>query len=364
MINGKKSSSILAGERRPAGRRSGNEHHRRTNRCKETGEQPHSADWPGGCRSDMQLKELFYLWLDQSRLRVKQSTYAVYDRMIASHLIPYFGNLSLTEWNGAVIDRFVWHSLESGRTDGKGGLSPKSVSDLVYIIKSVIRFAKLKGLLMEMNERISLPRRNTKEIRVLSTEEQRILERCLSERMDQKRLGILVCLYTGIRLGEVCALRWEDVDLKTNTIHIRRTLQRIKNTDKEGTAHQKTRMLLDTPKSKSSIREIPIVEGLAKLLKKYAANKDRASYLLTGKKKYGEPRAYQRSFHRYISQAGLCDVNFHALRHTFATRCIEKGVDAKSLSEILGHANVNITLDRYVHSSFEWKRSQMARLAI
>jgi integrase len=178
--------------------------------------------------------------------------------------------------------------------------------------------------------------------------------------MSERNLGILLCLFTGMRVGEICALKWEDFSFQEKSIHVHNTMQRLQIPD--STTAQKTRIMVTSPKSKCSIRTIPIPDSLIQLIQKEFPN--RQGYVLAAvNEKYIEPRTMQKYFHYVQKQCGLVPVNFHALRHTFATRCIELGFDVKSLSEILGHATVNITLNRYVHPSMELKQQNMQKLS-
>jgi integrase len=197
-------------------------------------------------------------------------------------------------------------------------------------------------------------------MRVLSRVEQDKLCRYISAHPDGYTLGILVCLFMGLRVGEICALRWEDISFEEQTIYVHQTMQRIQNVSGEGA---KTRILISSPKSPCSNRIIPIPDKLLPLLQTY----QRASsgfFLTNSCKKFVEPRLMQQHFGEVLALSGIAPANFHALRHTFATRCVELGVDVKSLSEILGHSNVTITLNRYVHPSMELKKENMNRLSV
>jgi integrase len=195
-------------------------------------------------------------------------------------------------------------------------------------------------------------------MRVLTPLERESLIGILMEDMDSFKFGVFLALYTGIRIGELCALQWKDIDFARATLKVRKTIQRIQNTDSHATS--KTKIVISEPKSKSSIREIPLTSSIMEIAWKFVSFPD--SYILTGTGRYIEPRTMQNHFKLYVKQSGISDANFHALRHTFATRCVKVGFEIKSLSEILGHASVNITLNRYVHSSFELKRSNMSKL--
>ncbi len=181
----------------------------------------------------------------------------------------------------------------------------------------------------------------------MSVQEQQIMLTVLSAEMDLTRLGIYICLFTGIRIGELCALTWDDISLENNMIHIHRTMQRIQTPSGE----KKTAILIAEPKSQCSIRDIPIAGTLREKLLQQPV---RQGYVLTGSKnKYVESRTMQNRFKEILDECEIRNAHFHTLRHTFATRCIEVGFDVKSLNEILGHANVSITLNCYVHPSME-----------
>lgn len=168
-----------------------------------------------------------------------------------------------------------------------------------------------------------------------------------------------MCMYTGMRIGEVCALKWKDILLDEHCIFIESTMQRLKSDNKE---FAKTEVIITSPKSNSSTRTIPIPDNLYEILKKHRCSGE--AYLLTGNSlRFLEPRTLQNHFKSALKICGINDANFHALRHTFATRCVEIGFDVKSLSEILGHASVNITLNKYVHPSMELKQKNMNRIS-
>lgn len=299
-------------------------------------------------------------WLHYMQMQVKQSTYACYARLITTHIEPYFGDMKISEINQSVLTQFISSKLENGRIDGRGGLSEKTVKDIMSILNSTLRYAEI---VYGVKKPAFLKWRYSnlmKPIDVLTEKEQETLENYLVDNMDLPKFGVLICLYSGMRLGEICALHWEDIDIAQGIFHIRRTIQRIYLPD--STRH--TKMIIDLPKTRASIRDIPIASVLFDPLVKYYCKVDNpANYFISGRKdKFMDPRTYQTKFKLYLEHSGLCYRNFHSLRHTFATRCIEKGMDVKSLSEILGHSNVSVTLNRYVHSSMEQKRSQLEKL--
>lgn len=193
---------------------------------------------------------------------------------------------------------------------------------------------------------------------IFSTAEQEKLYQYLCLNLNNYNVGILLCLFTGIRIGEVCALRWEDISIQEKTIYIHQTMQRIQSRNED----KKTKVIISTPKSQCSIRIIPLPDNLVEIISKCTVKK--TGYFLTGSdNKFVEPRTMQNHFKKVLQENSITDTNFHSLRHTFATRCIELGFDVKSLSEILGHASVNITMNRYVHPSMTLKRENMQRLS-
>ena len=189
---------------------------------------------------------------------------------------------------------------------------------------------------------ISMPKIQRNEISVLNESERKNLQNHLVNNLNNTNIGILLTMYSGMRIGEIGALKWEDIDLNNGIIHISRTIQRIK--DKSG--NSKTKLVIGTPKSKTSERDIPIPDFLVDILK--ARNCNENNFILSGTYKPTEPRTIQNRFKSVLKKCGIRNVNFHLLRHTYATVCIENGFDAKTVSELLGHASVNITLNRSV----------------
>ncbi|MCD7708655.1 MAG: site-specific integrase [Clostridiales bacterium] len=300
-------------------------------------------------------------WLVFMRIRVKESSYARYRNMVEAHIRPELGSCRLSEMSMTLIETFIVNKLKGGRIDGRGGLSEKTASDMLTVIKSTVDFAVCHGYPVSCSLGKLTVKKKEPKMRVLCQSEQDALVRVLTADMDLCKFGTFLALYTGIRVGELCALQWEDVDLHGCKLMVRKTMQRIQVTD--ALARSKTKIIISEPKSNSSVREIPLPSFLAETAKNFAGPSE--AYVLSGKAdRYVEPRTMQNHFKRYAAESGIGDVNFHALRHTFATRCVEVGFDIKSLSEILGHANVNMTLNRYVHSSFAFKQQNMEKLTL
>lgn len=312
--------------------------------------------------SSSTFSDLAHKWLHSVKLKVKRSTYSEYANILNQHILPHIGGYKLKYLSNNVIETFTNEKLSSGRLDGSGGLSAKTVRDILSVINAVISFGEAEKYIPPDSLSVSYPKYTPKETRVFSKIEQAKLESVLSEGIDIYKVGVLVCLYTGIRIGEICALKWGDISLTEKTLTVRRTIQRIKNTETNRTP--KTYIIVDTPKTKYSLRAIPIPSFLISELQRFAVRNEKAYFLSKSETEFIEPRRYQNYFKSYLKAGSLEDAGFHSLRHTFATRCVESGFDIKSLSEILGHANVNITLSRYVHSSFEQKRKNMDNLEL
>lgn len=278
--------------------------------------------------------------------------------MLTNYILPEYGNQPFNAITYDFIETHCKFLLESGGRKGNG-LSPKTVNDVLAIIRNISKFAIRKGIYVACDAASVQIRQNIKPMRILSNAEQSQLCEHILKNPEACSIGILVCLFTGLRIGEICALRWEDISFSEQSIYIHHTLQRIQ-------IHQgnkaKTEVVMTTPKSPCSIRKIPLPDEIAKIL--ILNQKSSSGYVLTNDDyKFIEPRTMQNKFKKILKAAGIENANFHALRHTFATRCVELGFDVKTLSEILGHATVNITMNRYVHPTYEMKKKNMQKLS-
>lgn len=298
-------------------------------------------------------------WLDFRRARVKESTYIRYRNMVNNHIRPYLGKDSIQEIDTFRMESYVSELLNNGRLDQEGGLSPKSILDILTVVKETFRYAGLYGVnTVCCFDHVSV-RRNPKEMRVLSRREEKELVALLLSDTDSYKVGVFLSLYTGIRIGELCALQWRDISLADKTMKICKTMQRLQKSEPDEAA--RTHIVITEPKSLMAKRMIPLPDFVVGVMKAFESLPD--YYILTNSgQHFAEPRTMHNRFKTYINQSGIEDANFHSLRHTFATRCVESGFDIKSLSEILGHSSVKITLDRYVHSSLEQKRINMEKL--
>lgn len=292
-------------------------------------------------------------WLRIRRKKVKESTYVKYNTIIENHIKPRLGGCFPLGISTCVIDDFEHELLFDEE------LASKTVHDILVLLHGILKYTATFFQNTFPNIEIHYPKANKNEMRVLSREEQSQFVTYLLNDMDACKFGILLALSTGVRIGELCALRWEQVSLADKTIRISATMQRLH--DSEGCGNTKTRIVIGTPKSDTSARTIPLTDQAAELCGKMKPQSS-AAFLLTGSERYMEPRTLQYRMEKYTQECGLDGVHFHTLRHTFATRAVEVGFEIKSLSEVLGHANTTITLDRYVHSSIELKRANMHKL--
>lgn len=304
--------------------------------------------------------DVLNVWLQSTRITVKESTYARYSHLIDTHIRPQLGKFQLSKISTQLIENYIEKQLNNGRLDNNGSLSTKTVTDILTIIKSTIEYAQYNNLVVSCNLSKLTIKKKDKETRLLSQIEQEALIQVLMSNMDLYKFGVLLSLYTGIRIGELCALQWENLNISSSTLKVRKTMQRIQETNIG--AASKTKVIITEPKSSCSIRDIPLPSFLVEITRQFE-NHPKAFILSDERNKYVEPRTMQNRFKSYISESGIANANFHALRHTFATRCVEVGFEIKSLSEILGHSNVNITLNRYVHSSFKLKCSNVNKLS-
>lgn len=285
-------------------------------------------------------------WLNNSKIKNKKSTYSNYQYTIKSRIIPKFASVKKKAISLELINKFTADLLSEG-------LVEKSVKDILIILQQILKYGNI-------NIKIPMPKVPKNEIQIFRKDEQTKLEEELLKNMNETTFGIYFCLYTGLRIGELCALQWKNIDLKNKKIKVKKTLIRIKNPDEN--AKKKIIVIIDEPKSASSIREIPIPDFLISMLTQLSMNVTPDTFLISGNEKFVETRTYFNRYKKILDQIDLGIYNFHALRHTFATRCIENGCDPKTLSEILGHSSVKITLERYVHPNYENKVIMMNQL--
>ena len=298
----------------------------------------------------IKFEEIAKKWLEIKKISIKESTYYNYMFIIDKYLMPTFKDANLRKLVDYNYNEFVQKL--------KINLSVKTVRDIGNVLKSILKYSQDEYKFTINLKSINMPKLNVTKIKVLNKREKGKLERYCLKQNTLKSLGVVVCLYTGLRIGELCALKWEDIDIEEKIIYVRKTLQRI-YMEKENNS----KIIINSPKTNSSVRRVPINNKLYEILKPLKKDYKNEDYFLTGSsEKYVEPRNYQNLFKIFLSECKVKPYKFHILRHTFATYCIEVGMDAKSLSEILGHSNVNITLSRYVHSSDKIKKKFLEKL--
>ena len=318
-----------------------------------------------GQKDSMSLSAMAERWEKTIAQQVKESTFVKYHVIIQNHLAPALGDMCVEDMTHELIEDFSIRLLKGEAPNGRP-LSPRTTSDILCVLRSILRYARRNGAIIPCDGSSVRIRRQAVEIRILTRQEQQRLCQYLYERlhldnnkMNLRNAGILLSLFAGLRLGEICALRWEDIELEERLLHVRQTMYRLQNLEPEG---PRTRVVFSTPKSITSTRMIPLPEELAQTLEQLPG--PHRGFFLTGKEDvYAEPRNMQYHFRATLKRCGVAYANYHALRHTFATRCVELGFDVKSLSELLGHSTVSMTMDRYVHPSLEHKRDHMQRLA-
>ena len=297
-------------------------------------------------KSAATVDDIMLEWLDQCKNQIKISSFQKYQAIMQKHISKYLGKIRIRNLTSTVIAQFTDNLLTSEK------LSKETVNNVLIILSMGLEFAKTHY--QTIVPEIHLLRSAKAKTQVLSLHEQQVLVQYLLSQDDIFSFGTLLALYTGLRIGEVCALKWED--FTENTIHIGKTMQRLKNSDR------KTEVMILPPKTSSSDRIIPIPLALLPIIEKY---RRKSGYILMRPNgKNTEPRLMQNKFAEYAKACGLDGIHFHTLRHTFATRCIESGMDVKTLSEILGHSDVKTTLNRYVHSSFELKKQSIDKLSL
>ena len=300
------------------------------------------------------VKELFAQYLAQADIKV--STRTRYHFLLERHILPHLGHVAVSRLTAKELSAFLLRIKKDGRLDGKGGLSAKTVRDIAVLIKTMLRFAQREYHCACDALTAHLPTCTQKQIEEFSDAELAVLGKAL---LPSKKISVAVmlALYAGLRVGEVCALRAGDIDALSGTLSVNRAVQRI-------TLNGKSQLLVDRPKSESSERVIPLHPELLHLLQELTENMSPDAYIMTGRTdRPMDPRTCQYQFTVILKRCGLRHRGFHALRHTFATRCVEVGADIKSVSTMLGHADIKTTLKLYTHPSLESKRRCIQKIS-
>ena len=305
----------------------------------------------------MLYREWLLNWLENYiQPSSKRRTYARYKEIVEQHLVIQLGELDLSEINPFVLQCYVTELLKNGNLRTGNGLSANSVNSIITVIQNTLKVAYSFGLVNEyIGNKIKRPRSSEKRVECFSMSEQRKIEQYILNEENTRLFGVLLCLYTGLRIGELLALEWSDIDMSKVELRVSKTCHYGK--DENGVF----RRITDAPKTQSSIRTIPIPKQLMPHLRKIK-KKSHSTHVVSNGENLISIRAYQRSFSALLQKLDITHRGFHSLRHTFATRALECGVDVKTLSEILGHKNPTVTLNRYVHSLMEHKKKMMNKI--
>ena len=304
----------------------------------------------------MKYKDWICEWLDDYvKPTVKEKTYLNYSVMLRTHILPAIGELELDELTLPVLQSFVFNMSDHGNAKTGGGLSPSTVSMIEGVVERSLNFAVEIGLIERHHAaHVRCPRVNGKKVECFSLSEQRKIEEDILKSPCDKRIGILLCLYTGMRIGELMALRWCDIDFD-------RCIITVNATCRDGFLDGKVIKIIDLPKTATSKRAIPVPRQIMPYLRRLKLQQS-GEYVINNNGQMITVRGYQKTFALMLRRLGIEHRGFHSLRHTFATRALECGMDVKTLADILGHKNPNVTLNRYAHSMMEHKVAMMNRV--
>lgn len=298
------------------------------------------------------FNEVATQWKADKRQWVKPSSYAVYVQLLNKHLLPFFaGKEAIGE---AEIQAFVNEKLASG-------LSRKSIQDSLMVLKMILRHGEKTGAWPHATFDVHFPTTTgiKAAVPVLSRQQHKVLHGYLQEHFSFRNLGLLICLQSGLRIGEVCGLQWKDMDVAAGVMHVRKTVQRIWLADGDERAYY---LSVASPKTASSVREIPISSELMRIIRPLKRFVPEDYYLVSNSPDPLEPRYYRAYFRKVLLSLDLPPLRFHALRHSFATRCIEAKCDYKTVSAILGHSSISTTMNLYVHPGLGAKRQVIERV--
>lgn len=306
----------------------------------------------------MQYKYWLKEWLEcYVKPTSKRKTYIRYSEIVSGHIMETLGNCEMAELTPLVLQRFTTELLHSGNIKTGNGLSANSVNGIITVIQNSLKEAYAIGHIAEYTaDKIKRPKVREKQVTCFTPTEQKLIEQAVLNSKKAKMFGVVLCLYTGLRIGELLALEWKDIDFCKGTISVTKTCYDGKDNNGKYTR------ITDTPKTPTSQRVIPFPKQLIPYLKSMK-KQDKSDFVVSSdSNKLISVRAYQRSFELLLNRLNIPHKVFHALRHTFATRALECGMDVKTLSEILGHKNATVTLNRYVHSLMEHKKDMMNRV--
>lgn len=333
---------------------------KKTEETKKTKKQKQQQFLPADCT----LSQLCSLWAEDIRYQVKPSSYALYITLIEKHILPYLGQYLVEELDNEILDNYIQERKNQE-------LSWNTMRLIVFLLKGILQAGQEKGIDPAEKLHYYIPKYKRSCMRVFDQQDSERLLHYLENSDEIFETGLLISIFTGIRVGELCGLQWKDMNWGKGTFQINRTVSRIRNPEANGALGERgnagakadlsrTIVYIGTPKTGTSIREIPLPDFL--ILKLLPYKRGGECYVLTGTAKCMEPRGVQRRFKSLLRRCNIPDINIHSLRHAFASRWIENGFDSKALSEILGHSSIKITMDVYVHSNMEQKKSYMNRM--
>ncbi|MBR0523598.1 MAG: site-specific integrase [Prevotella sp.] len=302
-------------------------------------------------KEEKTFNEVYDAWYRDKRNYVKQTTISSYVLTAENHLIPRFGEMtSLSEQE---VQDFVLEKLQDG-------FRQKTVRDMLAVLKMIVRYGCRMGYYQSTPWDIRFPKDYKKDdLEVMSIQHQRRLINYLKTNITTRNLGIILCLNTGVRIGELCALKWRDIDTRSGVVKVQHTLSRVYKIE-DGQRY--TNLEESTPKTLNSLREIPLSNDMLSLLKPLCKVMNKDFYILSNSKKPMEPRTLRNHFNSILVELNIPKIKFHGLRHCFATRCIESKCDYKMVSMILGHSNISTTLDLYVHPNKDQKKKCIEKM--
>lgn len=306
----------------------------------------------------MTTQTLLLEWLEKfQKEHIKARTYNRYQGLIEMHIVPALGDQDISILSRREIQKFLINQKRDGNMRSKETLSATSTNMMLSLLNLAFEYAcDMEYIKENPCIRIRRARADTKKVEAFSTDEQRAVEAEIAKSGDRRLHGIILCLYTGVRLGELIALTWSDIDFKLGILKVTKTAYRAQN------EYGIWNLCIDTPKTESSERVIPLPKYITDMLSQ-DRNVAKTPYIVENKKaERMSIRSYQYLFERLTEKASVRKLNFHALRHTFATRALECGMDIKTLSELMGHKNASITLNRYAHSMMDTKIAAMNKL--
>lgn len=296
------------------------------------------------------FNKLANMWLEDKKKYVKVSTYTIYNYIVNKYLLSYFS--CCKSINSEQLQRFIDIKIENK-------LNYKFIKDILIVLEMILKYGNEKEIYKTTQFKYYLPKQNkVSEMKCFDLESQKRLVSYLKNNFSFKNLGIYLCLYTGIRIGELCALKFSDINCETRVLYITKTLQRISIEN----SNKKTKLIIGSPKTLSSYREIPLPNVISRIILNLKNIVNEENYILSNAKKAIEPRTFRNYYKKVLNHIGIPYIKFHSIRHSFATRLIENNCDYKTVSSLLGHSNISTTLNLYVHPSFEQKKKCIEKI--